>query len=73
MLMIKLSQQKGKHPKLTFTCDSLDVVGGVCYKWNKKDAGLLTQELSRYFNFKIGFESSDLFLSTWKCGDKSQG
>lgn len=53
--MSQLSQQKRKHPKITFTCDSLDVVGGVCYKRKKKDVGLLTQELSTYFNFKIGY------------------
>lgn len=72
-MLIQLSQQKRKHPELTFTCDSPDVVGGVCYKGNKKDAGLLTQESSMYFNFKTGFESLSPFLSSWKCIPESQG
>lgn len=71
--MIQLSQQKRKHPKLTFTYDSLGVVSGVCYKWHKKDAGLLSHELNTYFNLKIGFLSLSPFLSTWKCLHESQG
>lgn len=59
--MIQPSQEKRKHPKLTFTCDSLGAVGAVCSKWNKEDAGLLAQELSTYFNFRIGFENLVLF------------
>lgn len=51
-LMIQLSQQKRKHPKLPFTYDSLHVAGAVCYKWNKKDAALPPQELTHIFQFQ---------------------
>ena len=35
ILVIQLSQQKRRHSKLILTCESLNVVGDVCYKCKK--------------------------------------